>query len=646
MTTIQQLPYDILENIFRSVLGPSNQKRHLLQCAFVCQSWYLPVCRVLYEKITILSRARLINCLDIQRTNFGAFCREIELNDGTSLRKELLCEQYDLLFSYMPYLHTVIVGYRSIYADLNHLARNVNQIQHLKSLTIEPRNLLPSMVQSYYRCAFAYKQTIQHLKLTAPCLRITGNDGQKGYVYNFLSDFTSLTSLHIENSIGWGLRQLSMLHVLHLCPNLSKFIWINAFEEPDFDEDNCQFDHGSLKYLNISAPEFNVQHLEFIVKKLTGLMRLGLNVGPTFYKSSRDALDIDRFYEWQSNFSSAEKAYFIVYSKLEPSITQYWLFMDGINSNYPSTSVHITIVVPLQYTREEETSKIKLYTHEKRIFYHCEIDTNELNSWESDVSSNSLQSPLIPTNLSCKSIVQSYEVKCTPSSNKEDQMVHDLLPLALKSFPNIRYFNVVAYFFFKQWKTPKYQVAAVSSEFDYRNVCADRFFSPTMTTPRYTFDPLERLAYVKLNCIQSPEELRMILNLLPNTQYLTLIDGIKALDDNYNITFNLDNLRLKLFHLDLTKLALNNSDKHTIVLQLEEDDIDKKHYFKWKREKKEFTEMIFEPTPKDFLLNHGRFTSENCNIVIIKVKRVEQMLLSFKSDDSPNPVQTTLNFTL
>lgn len=440
-----------------------------------------------------------------------------------------------------------------------------------------------------------------------------------------------------------------MFHVLHLCPNLVKFNWINDFEEPDIDENNCRFDHSRLRYLNVSALGFNIRYSEFIAKKLTELMRLDFTVGRPVDRPSRDAFDIDQFHKWQSNFSGIEKFYCIVYNILRFSITNYWLFIDGINSNGPSTSVHITTVVAPQNTRRN--NEVKLYKHEKRTFFYCEIDIEELNSWRNDVSSISLQSPLIPPNLDSKSMIQTYEVHWKLCNHNEEQLLHELfpsmLPLALKSFPNIHYFNVVAYPMYKQWKTRKYQIAVVSSEIDYYKVCANDSFSPTMSTPHCISDPSKRLAYVKLNSIHSPDELRMIFNLLPNTQYLNLIDGIKDLDRNYNVMLNLDNLHLNLFHLDLTTLALKYPGEHTIVLQIDETDIDRKHFFKWKRENRGFREMTFEPTSEDFLQKYGRFTSKQCNIVIIKVKRVEQMLVSSKPNYLRIPVMTThLNFTL
>lgn len=650
MATIQQLPYEILVNIFRSVLGTSNRKRHLLHCAYVCHSWYLPVCHVLYEKITILSRARLMTCLGHQRTNLGTFCREIELNDGSYVKKPLSRGQYGLLFSYMPHLQKVKIGPGSVYTDLRQLARNVNPIiPHLKDFTIEP--MIPShdLTQDYYNCVSAHKQTIQHLKLIQPGHLITASDGRTEQIYKFLSDFTSLTSLHIKIFPVRGLEQLSMFHVMHLCPNLIKFDWMNDFKEPDIDENNCQFNHSRLKDLNISAREINVQHSESIVKKLTGLKRLDVTVGSPAYWISRKTYDLDQLHRWQSNFSRIEEFYFILYDKINSSITDYWLLIDGINSSNPSTSIHITTVVTFQNARLRE-AKVKLHKRAKCTSFYYEMDVNELILWGSDNSSISLQSPLIPADINSKSMIQTYEVHCKPHNRDEEQLLYKLrpsmLPSALKSFPNIRYFNVIIYSQFDPWLEPKYQIAVVSSEIDFYNVCADKLTLPTMKISRNTHDASKRLAYVTLKGIRSPEEFGMIINLLPNLQYLNLLESFIDLDDNFNVTLDLDTLRLKLFLFDLTTLASSYSGRRTIVLQIEEEEINRKHYYKWKRESKKFTEMTFLPISEDFLQKYGRFTSRYCNIVIIKTKKVEQMVVSSKSDYLQKRVQTTVNFSL
>lgn len=275
MSSVQQL-HEILQNIFR-IVAASNQK-HLYYCALVCQSWYLPACRVLYEKLVILSRSQMITCFRLQRNNLGGFCKVLELNNGSNLKKKLSREQYDLLFSYLPNIHTVTIGYRNTWNDLNHLNRNANQIKHLKYLTIAQHT--PEIIQAYYNCAFAHHQTLQHLELTRPSVFITTNSGKRGHMYTILSDFTSLTSLHIKNQAehNAGLQQLSMFHILRLCPNLFELIWENEFQEPEINENDYQLDHSNLKDLEIVLFELTEQHVDGMVKSVTKLERLGVSI--------------------------------------------------------------------------------------------------------------------------------------------------------------------------------------------------------------------------------------------------------------------------------------------------------------------------------------------------------------------------------
>lgn len=184
MLSVQQFPSELLENIFRKVITTSNYKRDLFNCALVCQSWYSPACRVLYEKVVILNRSQM--CFDLQRNNLGIFCKVIELNDGRNLKKKPSSDQYDQLFSYLPNLERVIIGYRNTLNDLTHLNRNANQIKYLKDLTAT--KYTGDILQAYYNCAFTYKQALRHMKLDAPGDIIIASSGKFGSIYTFLQN--------------------------------------------------------------------------------------------------------------------------------------------------------------------------------------------------------------------------------------------------------------------------------------------------------------------------------------------------------------------------------------------------------------------------------------------------------------------------
>lgn len=639
MSSAQLLPIEILENVFRLVLEPSNRKPYLLDCALVCQSWHLPACRIMYEKIAVFNRARMIHCFSLHRNNLGVFCREIELNDGRDLIFDLSCVQYDQLFSYLPNLQRVIVGNHNALMDLRHLVRNNTRIKHLKELTIAHTIYYPHLAQAYYNCVSAFKQTLQHINLTDLETHITANNGQNQPIYMSLPEITALTSIDINSTHYRGIRQLSMFRILHLCPNLTKFIWINGYQEHITDENNCEFDHSKLKNLEISLPTMTKEILYIICKKMTGLTRLRLSFGfHTRRPRTREVFNLDQLLYLRYNLSHIDTIDYIVSDHFKTTITDYWSFVDSINGTNSSQPTQISMI--LENTGYSTSGTIKLCKRGKYTSFCCRIDMGELASWKSSIA----RSPSYISSLSSKETIQRYEFDCRPIYDQQEDWIDELrmnvLPFALETFPNIRFFNMILHTY------PKHQIEVSSNKEDYHQGSSYTMSKlPMIVTPSNSTDNSRHLAYLKLRNIQSPVEINSILKLLPNTKHLTLFNSFKELDENFNFTLDLGAFHLKALHLELTKLAMSCSGKRTIILQIEEESINKKHCYKWKREDKKFTEIIFEPVPVDFSTKYGRFGSKNCNILTIKLSRVEEIVVSFRRFYLDEPKQSLVNLT-
>lgn len=145
--------------------------------------------------------------------------------------------------------------------------------------------------------------------------------------------------------------------------------------------------------------------------------------------------------------------------------------------------------------------------------------------------------------------------------------------------------------------------------------------------------------------MQSLKDIDTTLKLLPNTQYLTLLGSVNVLDKNSNVTLNLGTLNLRHLYLDIAKLPISPTGKHTMVLQIEEKANSQKHCYKWERKSGRFTEIIFEPVSVNFSKRYGRFLSINYTIVTIQVNRIEQIVLGLEPSHCKNPIQTTINLT-
>lgn len=653
MSSAQQLPHEILENIFRLVVEslekgqiefrrPSSSRNHeLLNFARVCQAWYLPACRVLYEKITRLHKVRMMRSFTLQRKNLGVFCKEIDLNDVHHVHEQFSTEQYQEFFSYLPNLQKVKVGKRNTYSDLTELARNVNQIKHLKELTLGPSNISERKFQVYRDCMFAFRETLQHIELPEPNAPVTANNGENiGPIYKFLPNFNRLTSLIIRNPKFKGSPTLSTFRIIHLCPNLVKLDWMSDLDEREADESHCELKHDKIEDLTISLPELNTQLLTGIATKMTKLKRLEVTQHLNLSNSSSQQVQaLDQLHHWRTYYSSLKRVYFSIRYTLPSTIFNHWLYVDGLIGNNSSTPTHISLALTTSF-HQIFPFKFMVDKGAESTSVHCTIDMNQLSATRVNNNvSDSFQPLLFPLDSSTSSsgndrMVQTYDLHCTPQNNEDLQMLSDLrssiFVLALQRFPNIRYFNMV-------FSTSVYnsyassQIAAVSHETDYDK--EHRSILPLMTKQRHPHpDPTNVLAYVILRGIPSPVEIATIMMLLPNTQYLTLVDSCKELDANYNVTLDLSGFHLKHLKLDLSTLAMHNSGKQTLVLQIEEEENNLKHYYKWKRETRKIKNWIFEPVAADFATKFGRFTSKNCHIVTIKLNRVELFVVSSKLD--------------
>lgn len=589
----------------------------------------------------------------------GEFCRNLYLYDRSNTVKKLTDGQLDQFYSSLPNLKKVVIRNNDASNDFIHLARKAALIKNLKELTLAFATYSPvaDIPQQYHECAFAFKNTLQQITILEAGASVTGNNGQAGHAYMFLPQFTALTSLCIKNPIRNGLKELSMFQVLHLCPHLTTLQWENDFQEPDFDESGCLFNHSQLQDLTItSLGKMSKQHVGFIIEKITNLKRISLAFGPKRKGSlPQQTYDFDLLNLWQSYFSNIEeKVYFYLNDNSPPKRINYWSFIDSTNgNNYLAKPTHISIVLSHSSYRFTPLTKIRLQKLAPCTAAFFKIDMTELDLWNNGNSQRNLQvSPLLPADLSSQRMVQTYEVQCNPQNELEEQTIctlfSNILLSVLQCFSDLHHVNLICY----SWQGDlipkiKFQATISSNVDDYNQKYQMKSNAPRLITERYSPNSSERLAYVKLKGIQSLEEIGSIVNLLPNTRYITLVESLKRLDQNHNIMLDFGiTLNLKQLHLDITTLALRSKGRNTITLQIEELAINRVHYYQWKRRDKKFTEMAFEPVTASFLIEDEHFSSNNHNIVFIKLGRVEQIgLTSLKPTQYIDTIEIFIDLT-
>lgn len=181
------------------------------------------------------------------------------------------------------------------------------------------------------------------MKLDDPGGIIISSSGRFGSIYTFLSEFTSLTSLHVRNQFGEGLPQLSLFHVLRLCPNLIKLNWESSYREPIIDESIYSLDHCNLKELDIILRELTTEHIDCIAKNITDLARLSISINFKNYFQSTENIYLHPIL--QLYLSRIDSVDLVVRKDYIPTTIDLWLFLNGIIGNIPPTSTHISMTV-------------------------------------------------------------------------------------------------------------------------------------------------------------------------------------------------------------------------------------------------------------------------------------------------------------
>lgn len=608
--------------------------RNAHNCALVCQSWLLPACRVLYEKINIpISARKLLRCLVEQREEMGIFCKVLQVLSDFNNEIALDGLEFAKLLSYLPNVKRIEIDeyrhtrhYLRLFMEHAHLVPNIREI-------ISPFGIYKLReAQLYNECLLTFKGTIQQMRLHSLGTTMYSDDGRSGNIVSFLPDFKMLQDLQIFNANynpASGIPPLGVFTALRSCSSLKRFSIRSTFpEEVEEDDYEKPFDLGELECLEIDVPELTKKQISYIVTNVTKLKTFKLRSGyGTAYDSSQiperwlqkiGPKDLCNFCNYLSNIDSVTLLSGEMYAM---NIAKLWPFARNIIKNSIKLPLHLSIVMD-DIKDLYQDLKFILMKEERRIYLHYGLGNDEV-------------SPIMPTTdeiipFDYSQInIQSMVLYIRPPTEKEVKLkpALDLMESVLNTLPNLHYLHVRIGPAFD--KALQIKIGSEDLEFDKDPY---NFEIPGTEQPRVPRTLTDRLKHVLVQNTKSTKDLTSILKRVPNTKYLKLFDCKLDKDKNFNVNLDFGDLHLQYFMFDIGSMTDLSNDKQIIVLQVVQKQSDEVLFYMWHRETKDCQIVNFKQISPDFFKSNKQFKSRTTTVLVIQCLKIEEIKVCLNDD--------------
>lgn len=418
---VERFPKELIAKVLHLV---KHDKPTILNCALVCRSWHMFAISLFYETLLLSGD---IDYLLRNMKSRGIWVKKlIAKNEDKTLTKY----QYDDMLSYFPNLTEMDIQ-NSMWFSYFHLARLSGRDKayatRLENIHVKTKFMSQKEYQRYYICAYSLRKSLKHLQLNYINFGTYIFDGQSGNLFSHLKSFKNITHLSVNNNaIQHGDRNLSIVSLMELFPNLIGFSMKTNFNEPqpimphnkkdatiNLNRSYKKLKSFSLQCLTIS--ESNV--LYFANFFPTCMYRFKLHLTRTnmvqLFESINDdtmkcfatfiANNVNEVYLKVENDSAVDTEGGSFLSTLKFMITHYWLFIQSM-------------------TRKQSNYHISISTIEKR---RSNVEFEIVKHWKSTRLSYKLMTKeVVPEIMDLFLPAHFYEEKRTKSILVDDAKHH------------------------------------------------------------------------------------------------------------------------------------------------------------------------------------------------------------------------------
>lgn len=285
-----RLPAEILAEIFKRL---SNET--LFTCLCVCKSWFHPAGQIYYRHLNIDDNTKKSSSTkelaqyitDLPNLLIGDKVRTIQIEGqrqiggrivlGTTTAAPSSKEELQTLLQLCPRLQELAFSINSVYW------KHVYEMgQHITD-SIRPRRLftvgkLRCYEEEYfYKVAYQFRSSIDELEIHCSC-DASIHHGY-GSLYSYLADFLWMKSLSIKSG-----SQRYMIHfdrLLDSCKQLQKLNFQldhPFFEQQPYSNQQLWPEYPSLQELDIYQSNFNVQQLQYVIRRFKNLKNFTLRM--------------------------------------------------------------------------------------------------------------------------------------------------------------------------------------------------------------------------------------------------------------------------------------------------------------------------------------------------------------------------------
>lgn len=314
--SIQIAPTELLHEVFLHL-----PKDSLLQCALVCQSWYLPALQLFYEHVELSEKTKKVWLHRVQAPtaihSIGMFVRKLTVNlaFSTTLSQEEFLE----VISYLPFLKTIDLnasGYKLHYLSyLN--KRDPGCVTYLED--IETGDLFTNyQIQQHFLCAYSFRHSLKKITLRNPA-NVYLIDGQNNTAMSFLEDFNNLTHINIIDQVHLGETEMEVfMKAIQSCSKLVSLSYQNNCLFP-YQQDNVIQARIARKCANLSklkTMSLNVSYLTAIY-----MTQMLLLVSPNSLEKLTIYMTDTDYHDWVQENYELFISYFVRVKNLEISFT-------------------------------------------------------------------------------------------------------------------------------------------------------------------------------------------------------------------------------------------------------------------------------------------------------------------------------------
>ncbi|KAI7896291.1 uncharacterized protein EV154DRAFT_492942 [Mucor mucedo] len=314
--SIQIAPTELLHEVFLHL-----PKSSLLQCALVCQSWYLPALQLFYEHVELSEKTKKVWLHRVQAPtaipSIGMFVRKLTVN----LAFSTTLSQVDFLkvISYLPFLKTVDLnasGYKLHYLSyLN--KRDPGCVTYLED--IETGDLFTNyQIQQHFLCAYSFRHSLKKITLRHPAnMYLIG--GQNGTAVSFLGEFANLTHINIIDEVHLGETEMEVfMNSIQSCSKLVSLSYQNNCLFP-YQQDNVvqsRIMRKSTRLSRLKTISLNVSYLTAIY-----MTQMLLLVSPNSLEKLTIYMTDADYRDWIQENYGLFISYFVCVKNLDISFT-------------------------------------------------------------------------------------------------------------------------------------------------------------------------------------------------------------------------------------------------------------------------------------------------------------------------------------